>query len=40
MGGIFSMIELRGCITLYVPDTIDASRIGISTQNLDIDNPD
>ena len=39
MEDIFSMITLRGCITLYVPDTLDTLMIGVSTQNLDIDSP-
>ena len=39
MNEIFSMQTLRGCITLYVPDTLKTYLIGLSTQNLDIDNP-
>ena len=39
MDDIFSMITLRSCITLYVPDTVNMLMLGVSTQNLDIDSP-
>ena len=40
MCNIFEMMDLRALLTLYVPDTIEMlMMIGLSTQNLDIDNP-
>jgi hypothetical protein len=40
MCNIFEMMDLRALLTLYVPDTIEMLMIiGLSTQNLDIDNP-
>ena len=39
MCNIFEMMDLRALLTLYVPDTIETLMIGLSTQNLDIDNP-